>query len=148
MMQRECPVGAPMVDWFDHHDPEYPAKRFDWFEAIRATAGPVFWTPHWGGYWVVIGWEELTAAAKDWETFSSRPFGDREGDVVFNGHFIPSPDDLAEAPTVGSSMRETADDGGAGIRGLPLLSQDPPTWNDSRKLMAPLFSPTAIDAWR
>jgi len=137
----DCPVGAPVVEYFDHHDPAYVSDRFEWFDAIRATAGPVFWTPHWGGYWVVIGWDELTSVAKDWETYSSRPFGDAEDGVAFNGHFIPSPADL-----VGDERG--ARPSAVGGQGRGLLSEDPPEWNDSRKLMAPIFSPPAVDSWR
>jgi cytochrome P450 len=137
-----CPVGAPVVEYFDHHSPEYASRRFEWYETIRESAGPVFWTPHWGGYWVVIGWEELTAAAKDWETFSSRPFGDSEGDLRFNGHFVPTAVDLGDTP-VGDGPG-----GQLGTGGRSLLGEDPPIWNDSRKLMAPIFAPNAVEAWR
>lgn len=122
------------VDYFDHNSAEYSQHRFDWFRAIRLEFGPVFWTPHYGGFWVVIGWEELSEAAKNWEMFSSRGFTtgkspDRpapEGsDIDYNGLFIPP--------------RE---------RSSRLLEDDPPEWTVARRTMQPLFNPPAVAKWQ
>src|SRR5690606_35864624 len=132
MEARACPAGAPVVDYFDPNSPEYPSKRLQWFEEARQNAGPVFWTPNGGGHWVVIGYEELLEAAKDWETFSSKALFDANGEpqlvngVAYLGLFTP--------PKIGPS--------------LPLIEDDPPDWDKLRETLAPAFALPAIERWR
>jgi cytochrome P450 len=132
MEARACPAGAPVVDYFDPNSPEYPSKRLQWFEDARRSAGPVFWTPNGGGYWAVIGYEELLEAAKDWETFSSKALFDANGEpepvdgVAYLGLFTP--------PKIGPS--------------LPLIEDDPPRWEKLRETLAPAFALPAIERWR
>src|SRR5690606_25141824 len=130
MNDSSCPLGAPVIEYFDHNSPDYGRCRFAWFKAIRDQVGPVFWTPHNGGLWVVIGWEELTQAAKHWELFSSkgvdaRPEPERHGDLQFKGLFAPP------RPTSG-----------------PMLEEDPPDWSRPRKALTPFFTMAAADLWR
>lgn len=129
-----APAHEASVDFFDHNSIEYSYKRHDWYKAIRDTVGPVFWSPHYGGFWVAIGWEEVAGAAKDWETFSSRGFAygkdaDRPvepgDDLNYNGLFVPP--------------RQ---------RAARLLEDDPPVWRQYRQLMQPLFTPGAVSRWR
>lgn len=134
MDAQTCPIHAAMVDYFDHNTVEYSHARHDWYTSIRDTVGPVFWSPHNGGYWVVIGWPELTEAAKNWEIYSSRGFMTgkcpgrpkaAEDDLDYNGLFIPP--------------RPTAS---------RLLEDDPPEWTGPRRTMNALFTPPAVEKWR
>jgi cytochrome P450 len=136
---RRCPFGAPVVDYFDHNSPAYVTERYDWFEAIRRDVGPVFWSPHHGGFWVVIGYPELVQAARDWETFSSRAEfsrGPSVGDIRLNGLFVP--------PRTSRQLRRGTAAGSAGI----MLQEDPPDWDRARAAVAPLFSVQAAETWR
>lgn len=122
----------PAVMYFDHNSPDYARDRFRWYEDIRARHGPVAWSPNYGGFWIVIGRQELVEAAKDWETFSS--YGPVEGDgaaaeggcpVKANGLFLPP------RP-----------------RQVSLLEEDPPAWNAPRRALNPLFLPGPVSLWR
>jgi cytochrome P450 len=39
---------------------------------LQQEAPPVFWTPHNGGHWMVIGHNEVFEAQRDWQKFSSK----------------------------------------------------------------------------
>jgi cytochrome P450 len=104
---------------FDHNSRDYFHRRFGWFAEARGT-GPVFWTPHNGGHWVVIGLSELQQATKDWESFSSEHTSEPVDGVLYGGSFIP-PKNRAS-----------------------LLNDDPPVWNGLRQAMAPCFSAKAL----
>ncbi|MDB5447549.1 MAG: cytochrome [Phenylobacterium sp.] len=139
MSRSQCPMGAPVVDYFDHNAPSYVTDRYDWFETIRRDVGPVFWSPHYGGFWVVIGYPELTQAARNWETFSSRADFSRGcpvEDIELNGLFVP--------PRTSRQARQSAANSSAGI----MLQEDPPEWGVARAAVAPLFSLQAAEKWR
>ncbi|MGE3447533.1 MAG: cytochrome P450 [Microbacteriaceae bacterium] len=55
---------------FDLHDPRLARCPFAVFDEMRAAA-PVHWSDNYGGHWVVIGRDEVMAAALDWRRFSS-----------------------------------------------------------------------------
>lgn len=130
-MDVACPAGAAVADFFDHNGSDYVHERYKWYAQIREDLGPVFWSPHHGGYWVAIGFEEVMEAAKDWETFSSK-------------HFVGP--DLATCPVDGIAY------GGlfmpAKPVSFPLIEEDPPQWEESRTVLAPLFSLPAVERWR
>lgn len=135
----KCPFGAPVVDYFDHNSPAYVTDRYQWFEDIRKDIGPVFWSPHYGGFWVVIGYPELTKAGRDWDTFSSLAPGYKrsaDDDLDYNGLFVP--------PRGARQLQEGAPVGRAGI----LLQEDPPEWTGPRKALTPLFTAQAAEKWR
>jgi len=51
----------------DLHDP------FDkWQSLADAGAPPIFWSPHNGGHWIFLKYEDVRAAYRDHETFSNR----------------------------------------------------------------------------
>ncbi|MBS1888555.1 MAG: cytochrome P450 [Actinobacteria bacterium] len=63
---------------FDHHDPRLGAEEV-WAAYARLSAEcPVAWSEAHGGFWVVTGFEEARAAARDHGRFSSA-----------EGHLIP-----------------------------------------------------------
>jgi len=132
MSAAQCPMGARVVDYFDHNTREYVDERHRWYQQIRREVGPVFWSPNYGGYWVVIGFAELEAAARDWETFSSKHIVDESGQacpytdgLLYQGLFVP--------PRGFSSL---------------MLEEDPPAWERSREALAATFSMPAAQRWR
>ncbi len=127
MSVAETPTGATIVDYFDHNGPEYVRERYGWYREIMRDKGPVFWSPHYGGYWVAIGYDELMEAAKDWETFSSLRVLEepKPGEIAYKGLFVPPRD-----------------------KHQPMLEDDPPEWEKWREVLAPLFSIPAVKGWR
>ena len=124
-MTAPAPPDDATVAYFDHNSTDYARHRFDWYETIRREAGPVFWSPHHGGYWVIIGWQELRDAARDWQTFSSKSCEHNIDGLQYNGLFIP--------PRPGNGR---------------LLQEDPPEWREARVALAPLFTVSEVAVWR
>jgi len=128
-----APPGAPVVDYYDHNSLAYGKERFDWYRDIRERHGPVVWSPHYGGFWIVLGRKELVEAAKQWQVFSSSgetevPASDAPGCPMHkqhNGLFLPP--------------RPQA---------IPLIEDDPPVWEVRRKALNPIFLPGEVAKWR
>lgn len=55
---------------FDHHSQEFFEHRHEEWAKLRRC--PVAHNPHYGGFWVVSGYDEVSAVARDGATFSSR----------------------------------------------------------------------------
>jgi len=139
MNNRTCPADAPVVDYFDHFSPHYVTDRYDWYESIRDDVGPIFWSPNYGGFWVILGYEEVTKAARDWEIFSSRPFGYKNPDdplLEYNGLFIPPRGARNDRP------------GRLPASASRLLQEDPPDWKVARTALSPLFTVEASERLR
>ena len=132
-----APPGAPVVDYYDHNSLAYGKERFDWYRDIRERHGPVVWSPHYGGFWIVLGRKELVEAAKQWQVFSSSgetevPASDAPGCPMHkqhNGLFLPP--------------RPQA---------IPLIEDDPPVWKSgargSIRSSCPARSPSGETASR
>lgn len=131
MEATRCPMGAPVVDYFDHNGREYADRRYEWYEAIRREVGPLFWTPHHGGFWVVIGYDLVQAALKDWASFSSKHIIDDQGRSIdvdgirYEGLFVP--------PRPYASR---------------MLEQDPPECRAPRRILMRSFAAQAVEKWR
>lgn len=131
MEAASCPVGAPVVEFFDQFSPEFPPNRYDWFEQIRRESGPVFWSPHYGGFWAVIGHAEAMKVLRDYQTFSAKAFFDEDGSlqpvdgIAYQGVFVQS----------------------AG-KARPMLEADPPEASKIRNILTPLFSKDALEKKR
>jgi len=109
-----------------------PVVDFDLFAAVtRADSDeswrelreqcPVGWTERNGGYWVVSGYEEVAAAFRDWEHFSSARTDPEISSIV-----------------LGDSR-------------LPLLTPeeiDPPDWYPLRRILSELLAPRAAERLR
>jgi cytochrome P450 len=111
----------PVVD-FDLDAATSRAASDAAWEAVRATGCPVAWTERNGGHWVITGYEEVAAAFRDWERFSSARLND--------------PDQCAISFSNGK---------------VPLLlpeESDPPEWKDYRRTIAALLSPAASEHLR
>ena len=82
---------------------------------------PVAWTEHHGGYWVISGYDEVAAAFRDWEHFSSARTDPEISSIV-----------------LGDSR-------------LPLLTPeeiDPPDWYPLRRILSELLAPRAAERLR
>jgi cytochrome P450 len=80
---------------------------YDWFEALRREA-PLFWQDEPGGgrgFWSLTRYDDVVAASKDWETFSSSAGG--TGNDVDDTYqlFLPAGDLPANDPPVHSRLR-------------------------------------------
>ena len=107
---------------FDQHAPAYRAGYPGLADDLRGR-GPVVWTEHHGGYWVVTGRDVLGEIAKHPELFSN----DRDPERGLKGVAIPAPE-------------------GAGRGGF--LEMDPPEHMDYRRVLNPFLSPTAVARWQ
>ncbi len=109
-----------------------PAVEFDLFAAVtRAQSDdswaharaqcPVGWTEHNGGYWVVSGYDEVAAAFRDWEHFSSARTDPEVSSVVLGGSRLPllTPEEI-----------------------------DPPDWYPVRRILSELLAPRAAERLR
>lgn len=63
---------------FDNTDTSLAPHLFDTLKDVQANQ-PVAWSDQVGGFWMLTKYEDITAAANDWETYS-----------VAEGHTIPS----------------------------------------------------------
>lgn len=105
---------------FDHLTHFTLADSDGQWAALRAEH-PAAWTDANGGYWVVASYDAVTAAMRDWETFSSA-----RTDPGISSLSIP------DAP-------------------MPLLlpeELDPPDWQPIRRVLAGLLSPQAAERLR
>jgi cytochrome P450 len=105
---------------FDHTSPEYAEQAQAVTAELRARC-PVAYSESHDGFWVITGYEALAASMRDAATFSSRHLTADDG-VRFGGVNIP------EAPY------ENA-----------LVEMDPPEWNAFRRVLNPMFAPSAIE---
>ena len=72
----------PTVD-FNHHSAEYHGDRHARWAEMRAC--PVAHNPRFGGFWVVSGYAEVAAVARDAETYSSRHARDADDGIDYIG---------------------------------------------------------------
>ena len=112
----------PVADWttdFDHAHPDYAARAPEIWDELRETC-PVAHSDRYGGAWLPVRHEDVSAIAKDTETFSSN------GVVVHDGRpDIPPPVGFA-----------------------PPITSDPPFHRIAREFLLPAFAPKMIEAKR
>lgn len=120
-MSRQRP---PVEDWatdFDHTDPEWVANPFPIWDELRDRC-PVAHSDRYGGTWLPVRHEDVSAVAYDTEHFTSRS--------VVVSEVRPGPDDLP-----------------APIGLAPPITSDPPFHARARRLLLPAFSPKRIRAY-
>jgi cytochrome P450 len=113
----------PVDDWatdFDHTDPQWVADPYPIWDELRSSC-PVAHSDRYGGTWLPLRHEDISAVAYDTKHFTSRS-------VVVN-EVRPGPDDLP-----------------APIGLAPPITSDPPFHALARRLLLPAFSPKRIDA--
>src|SRR5579871_6681571 len=108
---------------FDHHS---DAHARDWeasYRRLRETA-PVAWSESHGGYWVLSGYEDVAATARDFATFASGRFPGPDGTLA-GGIAIPS----------------------FPLRVIP-TETDQPDWHRMRRLLNPELGPVTVQRYR
>ncbi|MEN9286143.1 MAG: hypothetical protein RIS39_135 [Actinomycetota bacterium] len=111
----------PVRDWstdFDHMHPDYNANAPEIWEELRAKC-PVAHSPRYGGTWLPVRHEDVSAIAYDTEHFSSE-------DVVVK------------------RIKPTGESRPYG--GAPPITSDPPFHHHARRLLLPAFAPQKIAA--
>ena len=108
-----------MVD-FDHLTHTTSEGSDEAWRELRTTS-PVAWTEANGGHWVVSGFADVTAAYRDWQTFSSARTDPRISSLSIPDSPMPPlhPEEL-----------------------------DPPDWKPRRDILTRLLSPGASEAMR
>ncbi len=68
-------IPADLVVDFDVYDPTlaFPVDVFQEKAAELRARGPIVWSPHYGGHWIVTRYDEIFRILRDAETFSSYP---------------------------------------------------------------------------
>jgi cytochrome P450 len=110
---------VPVVD-FNHFTHVTSAGSDAAWRALRRRC-PAAWTDANGGHWVIAGYEAVTAAFRDWETFSS----------------------ARTDPAISSLSL-----GDARMPKLYPEELDPPEWKPQRQILARMLSPGAVEALR
>ena len=111
----------PVRDWstdFDHMHPKYNANAPEIWEDLRGKC-PVAHSPRYGGTWLPVRHEDVSAIAYDTEHFSSE-------DVVVK------------------RIKPTGESRPYG--GAPPITSDPPFHHHARRLLLPAFAPQKIAA--
>jgi cytochrome P450 len=112
----------PVTDWatdFDHTDPVWSADPFPIWDELRASC-PVAHSTRYGGTWLPVTHEHVSAIAYDTDHFTSR--------AVVVSEARPGPEDLP-----------------APIGGAPPITSDPPFHQMARRILLPAFAPKKID---
>jgi len=112
-------ITGPVADWatdFSHLEPEWAADPYPIQDDLRQRC-PIAHTDRFGGGWLPVRYEDVSAIAYDTEHFSSRS--------IIMSNFRP-PRDIAP------------------IGGSPPISSDPPFHHDARKLLLSAFTKTSV----
>jgi cytochrome P450 len=104
---------------FDHTDPAWVKDPYPIWEDLRGRC-PVAHSDRYGGTWLPVNHDDVSAIAYDTEHFTSR--------AVVVSNVRPGPNDLP-----------------APIGGAPPITSDPPFHAGARRLLLPAFSPKQID---
>ena len=113
----------PVSSWardFDHTDAQWVADPYPIWDELRVTC-PVAHSERYGGTWLPVRYEDVSAVAYDTDHFTSRA-------------------------VVVSEVRPGPDDPPAPIGLAPPITSDPPFHAMARRLLLPAFAPKAIDA--
>ena len=115
----------PIVD-FDHHRPEFHRDRLDRWAELRSC--PVAFNPNFGGFWVVSGYDEVAAVARDGATYSSRYVRESDDGIDYLG--ITGIPRAKHVPTAG------------------IAEVEGPVHVALRRVMNPFLVPNAVEALR
>lgn len=113
----------PVANWatdFDHTDPQWVADPYPIWDELRSSC-PVAHSDRYGGTWLPLRHEDVSAVAYDTEHFTSRS--------VVVSEVRPGPDDLP-----------------APVGLAPPITSDPPFHALARRLLLPAFSPKRVQA--
>ena len=117
-------TGRAAVDQFDHHSPDFAQHWRDIYADMRQHC-PVAHSDRHGGFSVLTRYDDIKKVLADPETFVSGRELSFGGNVVGGGATVPT-----------NPVR------------MGMMEMDPPVSQAYRKLLAPLLSRKAIDAYR
>ena len=111
----------------DHHSPEFLADRSARWAELRERC-PVTWNRAYGGFWVVTGYDDVAAVARDADTFSHRFDLDADDGLAYRG--------ICGVPRAASIPRQ-------GVSEI-----DGPAHADLRRVLNPFFTPLHVQRLR
>jgi cytochrome P450 len=111
----------------DHHSDEYSRNELEVNADLRRRC-PVAWNDNYGGFWFVTGYEAVTQAARDGDTFAHKYEPDAADGVDYQGEMgVPRPE---------------------GQPPLGIGEVDGPYHKSLRRALTPFFSSGAVDKMR
>jgi cytochrome P450 len=116
---------AKVSDWatdFDHAHPDYNTNVHQIWDQLRGTC-PVAHTDRYGGTWLPVRHEDVSAIARDTDNFSS--------ELVIVANRPPEEERISTKP----------------IGPAPPITSDPPFHQHARRLLLPAFAPQVINNW-
>ena len=88
-------VSTDAIVDFDHHSDEFSRNELEVNADLRRRC-PVAWNEKYGGFWYVTGYDAVTQAARDGDTFAHKYEPDAADGVNYQGEMgVPRP----EGPT-------------------------------------------------
>lgn len=108
---------------FDHHSGEFAVAWPEIYRRLRESGAPVVQSPRHGGFYAVTRYDDVQTVLLDPVTFASGRELQIDGGIIGG----------ATVPVTASR--------------LGMMEMDPPSSTAYRRLIAPLFSPRAIDAY-
>lgn len=95
---------------FDYNaDPAYMAQPHARVLDLIENAPPIFWTPRNGGHWVVLPYEPMLEAFRNWEVFSSEHFSPEEFELMMSAlpeeQRVPAPVPICYDPPLQTKLR-------------------------------------------
>jgi cytochrome P450 len=105
------------------NDPAFLAEPHARLLDLARNAPPIFWSPRYGGHWMVMSYEANFAAARQTESFSSE--------------LMP--------PEMADALRQMLPPGSPRVPSLVPIFVDPPAHAKYRMPLASVFSPKAAD---
>src|SRR5581483_5836613 len=116
---------SPTVVDFDHHSAEVRARPTEITRELRSKC-PVTWSTAYGGFWVATGYDAVTTAARDQDTFTS-------------WKDVPA----GSGPRVGANLPDHTP-----ARRQGFAEMDGPMHQALRRPLLPWFTPGATEALR
>jgi cytochrome P450 len=113
--------GSP-TDWlsdYDIFDPQFVRDPYPVMSSIRESECPVAHSDRWGGSWMPTRYDDVVAAAQEYDIFTSR-----------NIIVVPPPTGQTEGPYAGVAA--------------PPITSDPPEHHWHRRTILPTFAPQAV----
>jgi cytochrome P450 len=84
--------GHPLDD-FDHHDPGFVADPVPVYAAMRERC-PIAHTDHYGGFWLLTRYDDVSTGLLDWRTFTSSVINTTAIPSTFERDFPALPNEL------------------------------------------------------
>ncbi|MCU0261829.1 MAG: cytochrome P450 [Ilumatobacteraceae bacterium] len=134
----DTPTTAPVTDWttdYDIFDPQYVDDPYGIWAEMRSRC-PIAHTERWGGSWLPVTYQHVTAMARNIEDFPSG-----------NGVGVVPPLQPTEEERAEIEARRAAGQQPLLANGVPPISADPPLHSWTRRLILPAMSPKKVEEY-